>query len=125
MSNDSLTYMNGSNMLSIPDISFTTLLSLPNETLDRIIQVLAGEPVLDPPPYTQSRNTSLHNIRLVNRRFAALGSCYILFRHRCLSEEQLKRETTHLTEEGKIRRRYTKLVISGYAEWWTYYWLDS
>jgi hypothetical protein len=110
MSNDCLTYMNRSTMLSTTNISYTTLLSLPNETLDRIIQVLAGEPVLGPPPHTPPRDTSLHNIRLVNRRFAALGSCYILLRHRCVSEEQLMCETTDLTEEGRLRRRYTRLV---------------
>lgn len=109
MSKDYITYINGSNVLSTPDTSSTTtLLSLPNETLDHILRALAGEPALEPPSQHRAGNQAVHNIRLVNRRLAALGSYYILLRHRCVSERQLKHETTHLTEEGKLRRRYTR-----------------
>ena len=106
MLNDSLPGLTIAQSLSTTEKA--SFLSLPNETLLQIIQAFVGEPTLSLPRYRSPRNEAIHTIRLVNQRLAALGSYYVRFRHKCLSERQLEYEANHLKEDEILKRRYTR-----------------
>lgn len=95
---------------SLQDPPVTSLLSLPNETLDQIIRNLLGPPVIGTfaVNYSTVRNRNYKAIRLVNRRLSQLATLYSYYCHRILSERQLRHETTYLTEVELLRRRYTQ-----------------
>lgn len=87
-----------------------SLLSLPNETLDQIVRVLAGEPTLGLRSTGTSftgRNHTL-SIGLVNKRLRSIAAQYTYFRHKITSERELQLEANSSTEDEQIRRKYTK-----------------
>jgi hypothetical protein len=88
------------------------LLSLPNEILHKIVQILAGEPSLNPSLFhnTVPSVNLLVTIGLVNKKLFSIASLYSCFRHEISSERQLQHETTDITNDEILRRMYTRSV---------------
>lgn len=81
--------------------SQSSLLILPNETLDEILRLTLGEPTVETCflPEVSDHDTQVENmyslnpvlqLRLVCKKFSALGWFYLLYRRRIASEGRLK-----------------------------------